>query len=88
MIRGKKIIKYIKLSRLRHKEKLSKFKEFKINYGYISKNAMELNILNNEGTFQELSWLTCVPGKLNQSNQLLRESVKDQIFALKQKVDM
>ena len=63
MIRGKKIIKYIKLSRLRHKEKLSKFKEFKINYGYISKNAMELNILNNEGTFHELSSLTCVPGK-------------------------
>ena len=85
-----KYFEYIKLLCLRHpyhKEKLSLFKDFKINYGFINKKSLELTIVNNDGTFTVISWLICVAAKCRPDkflfNQSLRESIKYQTFDFK-----
>ena len=75
-----------------HIEKLNKFIDFKINYSVLNKRALELNIVNNDNTYTEISWRTCVMGTDKSSKSLfysaLRQCISCQIKEFRNASDL
>lgn len=86
---------YLKLLCERHpnyNEKLLKMVDFKINSSRLNPRGLELNIINNDNTYTEISWKTCVSGTTKPIKKIfvsaLRQSITHQIMQFKETTDL
>jgi len=75
-----------------HVDKLNKFLDFQILQDVKGKSGLALNIVNNDNTYTEISWRTCVTGKRKPIttlfNSALRECVSYQIKKFRDDSDL
>jgi hypothetical protein len=73
-------------------EKLEKFVDLHICYDSMNKQALALNIINNDNSLTEISWRVCVSGKgkcvKTNFAQALRYYILSQIFDFKNSSDL
>lgn len=76
----------------RYLEKLSKFSDFKIYKDALNKRALAIKIVNNDNTYTEISWRTCVTGKHKNNktlfNSALRQCISYQIKFYRDTTDL
>jgi len=76
----------------RYVEKFNKFIDFQVYQDILNKRGLALNIINNDGTFTEISWKKCVTGKNNlmktDFNLALRQCISYQIKEFKDTSDL
>jgi len=72
--------------------KFKQFMDFTISYNKLNKKGLALNILNNDGSFTEISWRICVLEKCKSIktlfNNALRENIMNQILDFKNNSDL
>ena len=72
-------------------EKLKNVIDFKVKKSALNTKGLELNIINNDRTTTEISWIICVKGKGHTPQQLynkaLRQAISQQIQSYREKED-
>jgi hypothetical protein len=75
-----------------HENKLKNIIDFEIRQDVLNKKGLALNIINNNETTTEISWIICVCGKYPPPQQLfnmaLRHSISPQIQAYRENTDI
>lgn len=75
-----------------YSEKFEKFIDFQIVTNALNIRGLALNLVNNDGTFTEISWKICVSGKCKTTealfNSALRQCISNQIKNFKDITDL
>jgi hypothetical protein len=75
-----------------NKNKIKNIIDFRIINNKLNKNALELNIIKEDGTIEDISWKSCISGKHKTHKQQLQDayrySVDEQIYNYKQSVPL